>query len=383
MRNHKPFFRRAAAAAAVLAALWAASVTCFAGIPEPSDYFYVADYADVLSAETEEEILSGSEYLEEQCGAQIVVATVEFTDGMDMEDYAYRMYNDWAIGNSRNEGLLILLSIGDDNYWVTQGKGLENSLTAGTIQNILDTCMEPSFAAQDYDGAVRDSYEQFYNEVAAICGASAGSAGEAVPQTGKGQSTAEPQQAPQQDADKRGFHLPGIGTILLLIILFLLLRKLLKLFRGGGGSQPRAHRSAGTPRPGPGPGPGFGAGPTVRMSSRNRGFTGGMPPGRASTHRGVFGGPGVPPPFMPPPGRTTSRPTGGLYGSRGTSGSSRPSAPRTPSRPSASRSSAGRTTSSRPSTGRSMSSSRPIGGFSGSRHSGGGGSTRGGGAGRR
>ena len=377
------FFKRAAAAAAVLAALWAAPVTCLAGIPEPADYFYVADYADVLTDKTETEILSDSEYLDNQCGAQIVVATVNFTDGMDMEDYAYRMYTDWAIGNSAGQGLLLLLSIGDDNYWVTQGKGLENQLSAGTLKTILDTYMEPSFAEKDYDKGVLLTYDQLYREVASICGVTAGTSGQTAGTTAGTGQTAAPQTG---GAEKSGFRLPGVGTILLLILLFLILRKLLKLFTGagrGGGPQPRTHRSAGTPRPGPGPGPGFGAGPAVRMSSRNRGFTGGMPPGRASTHRGVFGGPGVPPPFMPPPGRTASRPVGGLYGSRGTAGSSRPSAPRTPSRPSASRISAGRTTSSRPSTGRSMSSSRPTSGFSGSRHSGGGGSTRGGGAGRR
>ena len=41
----------------------------------------------------------------------------------------------------------LLLAIGEDNYYVLQGTGLENTLTSGTIQNILDTYMEPDFAA--------------------------------------------------------------------------------------------------------------------------------------------------------------------------------------------------------------------------------------------
>ena len=52
-------------------------------VVDKSDSFYVADYANVLSADTEQRICDYNGALEQQCnGAQIVVVTVDYLDGM-------------------------------------------------------------------------------------------------------------------------------------------------------------------------------------------------------------------------------------------------------------------------------------------------------------
>ena len=129
---------------------------------KPTKEFYVNDYADVISVEVEDEIIDLGYQLEEQTGAQIVLVTVDFTNGDSLETYAMDLFNDWGIGSAeKNDGLLILLSIGDDDYWVTQGEGLEDTLTSGKISSILQKYLEPDFAAKDYSAGAKKTYEAF------------------------------------------------------------------------------------------------------------------------------------------------------------------------------------------------------------------------------
>ena len=153
---------------AVLAAILvvASTAMAFGAIPEPSQSYYVADYADVITDETEQYIIQKNADLEYYCdGAQIVVVTVDFLDGMDIEDYCYKLFNDWQIGGDSNNGILLLLTIGEENYWCMAGKGLEGDLTAGEIDELLWIYLEDGFAAEMYDFGVKETFDQLYNEI--------------------------------------------------------------------------------------------------------------------------------------------------------------------------------------------------------------------------
>lgn len=143
----------------------------YGGVISQSDSFYVADEADVISSDTEKYIIEKNAELEQLCGGQIVVATVDFLDGMDIEDYAYKLFKDWKIGDEdRDNGILLLLAIGEENYWCMQGKGLEGTLTSGDIDHILWNYLEDDFAAGDYDSGVRSVFDSLYGSVADIYG---------------------------------------------------------------------------------------------------------------------------------------------------------------------------------------------------------------------
>ncbi len=143
----------------VLMLCW--STAAFA-VVEPPDDIYVGDYANVLSKETEQYIIEQNQVLNQVTGAQIVVVTVDFLDGMDIEDYAYTIFNDWGIGDQeKNNGLLLLLAIGEDNYWVMQGKGLEGILSSGQLGDYLYEYLEPDFVAGDYDAGVYSVFHVF------------------------------------------------------------------------------------------------------------------------------------------------------------------------------------------------------------------------------
>lgn len=295
--------------------------SAFAAVPDAPEPFYAADFANVLEQETEDYITEQNGVLENACGAQIVVVTTDFLDGMDIEDYAYTIFNNWKIGDAdKNNGVLLLLAIGEENYWCMQGKGLESALTSGMIDDILWNDLEEDFAAGDYDSGARKTFDALYAVVYDYydVGAAEGAAGNTVS---------------EEDADWTMGTMIGLLIMVLVIVAVIVL--IAKLVRGIGGSR------------------GVGGGRIYPSSTRPR---------RRST---------PPPPPMPPrdwpgPGSASSR---------------RPSAPvrrsSSGSRPTVSRSS----TSSRPAS-RPSSSSRPASRPSGSGR-GGGGASRGGGAGRR
>ena len=159
-------------ALALAAALLTFSAPALAEVPSPMGDFYVLDQADVLSDETEGNIILNNDKLAEACGAQIVVVTIPTTGTTEIEDYAYKLFNTWGIGSAqKNNGLLVLLVIDDDDYYVLQGIGLENTLPSGTLGELNNQYLEPYFAKKDYDAGVRALFPQLYDRVSALYGA--------------------------------------------------------------------------------------------------------------------------------------------------------------------------------------------------------------------
>lgn len=143
----------------VLAALTGAALA----VPAKPDSGFVNDGAGVLSAETIEHINEQNEILFSNTGAVIAIATVENTEGKDIDDYTYRTFNDWGVGDrDASNGLLILLDIGGDNYFAAPGKNLTKDLTDSQIGDILYNYLEEDFAAKDYDAGVKKVFDGFY-----------------------------------------------------------------------------------------------------------------------------------------------------------------------------------------------------------------------------
>ena len=152
MKNHRNILSRLAAA--LLCGLLLLSPAALA-VVEPTSVFYVADYADVLSSDTENYIVQQNEALWEATGAQLVVVTVDFLDGMYSDEYAAEIFHSWGIGDAdANNGFLLLLSPGEGKGWAMVGRGLEDSLTASKLDGWLNDYFWDDFDAGNYDAAV-------------------------------------------------------------------------------------------------------------------------------------------------------------------------------------------------------------------------------------
>ena len=145
----------------------------------PSDNFYVADYADVLSDSTEQMLIQYNGALESQCrGAQIVVVTVHYLDGMKSDTYAYQLFNDWGVGSAEeNNGMLLLLATEENKAWLSYGLGLSESLDGDRVDTLLDRYFWTDFDKGNYDSAVRKLFAALLSVYDEVYGSQVASAG--------------------------------------------------------------------------------------------------------------------------------------------------------------------------------------------------------------
>lgn len=295
-------------------------------IPDATDTFYVNDYTGSIPQGVASAITEKCAYLEEQTGAQIVVVLLDGLGGADTGDYAYKLFNTWKIGDAKkNNGLLFLMSEGDDDYYALQGKGLEKVISSADLSAILDDEVEPFFKEKDYGGAAEAFVKSTYKKLCAHYGISETPSAQSENRSGSTVTAAASAAGLAAGGMLAGFFggvLRFIGIVLVILIIVVLAMRF---------SMPRR-----TPY------------------SRTGGFFFAPRRPRRPPYGGSFYG--RRPPSPPPP--RSPRSGGGR-----------------PSNPFGSGGGAGRSFGSRPSSGGRSS-------FGGGSRSGGGGSSRGGGAGR-
>jgi len=158
--------KKTIAALFILTMLLSMSVIYGQSYPSHTPEFYVNDYAGILSAETEEAIMKVSVPLAQETGAQIVVVTVDSLEGQDIESYALNLFREWGIGDAtKNNGLLLLVSLNDRQSRIEVGYGLEGALNDAKTGRIQDDYLIGHFQEGNYDAGVIGTYLKLAEEV--------------------------------------------------------------------------------------------------------------------------------------------------------------------------------------------------------------------------
>lgn len=157
----------------VLCLLLTVAVPVFAEVVSPTADFYVYDGADVLSDETESDIITHSRELESKTGAQIVVVTIPSLEGSSLEEYAVELFRQWGIGDKeKNNGLLLLCAVEDRQFRVEVGYGLEGDLPDGKTGRMQDKYIIPFLKNDKFDAGIQNGYHAFLEEVSGVYGVS-------------------------------------------------------------------------------------------------------------------------------------------------------------------------------------------------------------------
>ena len=120
----------------------------------------VTDLANLLSPETEERINQRLSRLEAAEGSQIAILTVPSLEGENLEDYALRVAETWALGRAEaDDGALLLIARDDRKMRIEVGYGLEPIVTDAYSKRILDDVLRPRFRAGDFDGGIERAVE--------------------------------------------------------------------------------------------------------------------------------------------------------------------------------------------------------------------------------
>jgi uncharacterized protein len=139
--------------------------------PDAENGVYYVDDAACLSFTTKDYIDRQNIALTNACGGQVAVVTLDFLNDLDCEEYAYEVLNQWGVGDAdKNNGTVFVLVTGEKKCWITSGSGIEDDLSAGTLENILESYCYDSLDSGEYDTAVYDTvqaifgwYENYYN----------------------------------------------------------------------------------------------------------------------------------------------------------------------------------------------------------------------------
>lgn len=129
------------------------------------------DDAQCLSSATKDYINRQNIALTNACGGQVAVVTLEFLNDLNTEEYAYEVINQWGVGDKeKNNGTVFVLVTAEKKCWITSGSGIENDLSAGRLEQILEEHCYDSLDSGNYDAAVYDTvqaifawYEDYYN----------------------------------------------------------------------------------------------------------------------------------------------------------------------------------------------------------------------------
>lgn len=123
----------------------------------------------MLSAETEEYIVSTGRELASKTGAQIVVVTIPSLDGIPLEEYATDLFREWGIGDKdKNNGILLLCAVEDRKFRVEVGYGLEGDLPDGKTGRMQDAYIIPYLSENQFDEGIRNGYSAFLQELSDI-----------------------------------------------------------------------------------------------------------------------------------------------------------------------------------------------------------------------
>jgi len=127
---------------------------------------YVSDFAGVIDDQSKRQLEAYSAMVEQSTGAQMAFVTLPSLESEPIEDVANTIFRAWGVGQKgKNEGIMLLLSIGDRRSRIEVGYGLEPILPDGFVGSILRE-MRPALRQQQYGDAMMAAAQEMGSTIA-------------------------------------------------------------------------------------------------------------------------------------------------------------------------------------------------------------------------
>lgn len=111
---------------------------------------HVSDFANVIEPSAKQELEAYCARVKASTGAEIALVTLPSLQGEPIEDVANVMFRKWGVGSKgNNEGVLLLLSIGDRRSRLEVGYGLEQYISDGYAGSVIRE-MRPALRERNY-----------------------------------------------------------------------------------------------------------------------------------------------------------------------------------------------------------------------------------------
>lgn len=146
--------------AAVIMVLLLAVGTAVPALAAPTADMLVVDNADMLTAGEQLDIENMLLDINRQTGIEYVVYTMKSLNGQSIEDAALNEFRSPSRGDkSKNNGLLLAISLDDRKFRLEVGYGLEDIITVTMASNIINT-MTDDFRLGDYASGIEKAIKR-------------------------------------------------------------------------------------------------------------------------------------------------------------------------------------------------------------------------------
>lgn len=111
----------------------------------------VNDYTQTLSPDQINQLEQKLVAFDDSTSTQIAVVLIKSLEGYDVADYGVRLAESWGIGGAKNNnGVLLLVSLGDRKVTIQTGYGVEGALPDAITKRIITREITPNFKSGDY-----------------------------------------------------------------------------------------------------------------------------------------------------------------------------------------------------------------------------------------
>ena len=117
----------------------------------PKSNTLVTDFTNTLSSAEQQQLEQKLVAFNDSTSTQIAVVIMKSTGEYDINDYGQRLGRAWGIGQKdKNNGVLVLVAIGDRKVAIATGYGAEGGLPDAITHEIIQNDITPNFKAGNY-----------------------------------------------------------------------------------------------------------------------------------------------------------------------------------------------------------------------------------------
>ncbi len=133
-----------------------ASEKALSGIPaRPEPARLCNDFSGTLTAKDLAELEAFCVALDQETSVQLCLVVVPDMDGMEVSDFANRLFERWGIGRAQqDDGVLLLMALSERKIRLENGYGLESILTDALSRRLIEEDIKPAMRANGLAAAL-------------------------------------------------------------------------------------------------------------------------------------------------------------------------------------------------------------------------------------
>ncbi len=140
----------------------------FSQVNYPNPVGYVNDFASIIDPTAKLNLETKLRDYKDKTSIEISVATVSSLEGLTIDEYAFKLFQKWGVGDrTKDNGILILVAPNEREMKIEVGYGMEPDLTDVQAGRIIENSIIPYFKKQQMTTGVIAGVDAILSELGA------------------------------------------------------------------------------------------------------------------------------------------------------------------------------------------------------------------------